>query len=53
MVSRTSIANVVSGIAIVVGVGYFCWTRDTESLKWVLAFALGYLFGSKSVKRER
>jgi len=43
-------ANVVSAIAIISGVAYFIYTHDTESLKWVLAFALGYLFGSKIAK---
>jgi len=44
-VSKTTIANVISALVIIIGTVYFAYKGDIESLKWVLAFALGYLFG--------
>ena len=45
LVSRASIASVVSGFVVSASVVYCFVTGDSEFLKYVAGFALGYLFG--------
>ena len=40
---KTSIANVVSGLAIVLGLGYFIATKHTEGVIFIVGAAIGYL----------
>ncbi|MEM4975978.1 MAG: hypothetical protein QXT64_01485 [Desulfurococcaceae archaeon] len=50
-VSKATVANIVSAFTIIAATVYFIYRGDVESLKWLLAFTLGYLYGS-TVKRE-
>ena len=42
--SRSTLANVVAGIVVIAGTAYFIYSGDVDSLKWVAAIGLGWLF---------
>ena len=48
---RTTIANVVSAIVVITGLVILAFSHDNEAIKYVMASAIGYLFG-RSGKQE-
>jgi hypothetical protein len=49
IIRRATVANVCAGISVLAAVGYACYSGNVELLKYVAAFALGYLFGARKV----
>lgn len=50
-ISRSSLANGVAAFVVIGGAIYFMITKDTESLKWIVAGSLGWLFKEITAKR--
>lgn len=50
-ISRSSLANTVAAFVVVGGSIYFMITKDTESLKWLVAGSLGWLFKEITSRR--
>jgi len=46
LLTKTNIANVVSAIVCIGATGLAIYSQNWEMLKWIGAFALGYLFGA-------
>ena len=49
LLSKTTVANVVSGVVVIGGLVFGCWTRNTELVCLITGGALGYLYGKKAV----
>jgi len=47
LITRATIANVVAGIVVVSTTIWAITTGNAEMLKYIAAFALGYLFGAR------
>jgi hypothetical protein len=43
LISRSSLANLIAGVIILVGAVYFVYTKDGDSLKWMVGLGLGWL----------
>jgi len=43
-IDRSTMANIVAVIGVVISLCYFVETKDTDSLKWVAGISVGWLF---------
>lgn len=44
LTKRTTLANIAAFGIVAAGLAYFIVSRDTDSVKWLVAFAAGWLF---------
>lgn len=49
VVKRSTLANLVAGIAILTGLAYFIWTKNTNGVMYITSTALGWLL--KEIKK--
>jgi len=49
LIKRATLANLTATAIVLAGLGYFIATRDSESLKWLVGFGIGWLF--KEIKK--
>ena len=52
VIDRASLASIIATIAILVGLGYFIYAGDSESVKWLAAIGVGFLFKEVVVKEK-
>jgi len=43
-IDKSTLANIVAVIGVIMCLGYFIETKDTESLKWIAGISVGWLF---------
>jgi len=51
IISKTSMANIVAAVIIIVAIVYAVLTENDELVRNISLFGLGYLFGSAGMKK--
>jgi len=50
--TKTTLANVISGVCIILGMGYFICTKNTEGVMFIVGGCIGYLFGRQARQQQ-
>ena len=50
---KTTLANFVAAIVVVGGMGYAIYMRDTDLVKSITLFGLGWFFGAQTIMRSK
>jgi len=49
VIEKATVANICAGAVVLVGTAYAVVSGQVELVKYIVAFALGYLFGARAV----